>query len=399
METKPLYGIRVLDFTRVLAGPFCTMLLGDMGADVIKIEASRGDDTRSWGPPWTDETENRLSAYYLSINRNKRSIVLNLKAPEGQQIARQLAQESHILIENFKPGQMKKFGLDYPTLKTTNPALVYASITGFGQYGSYHNQAGYDHIIQAMSGLMSITGSPDSEGYKVGVAVSDVITGLFTLSGVLAALRKAEASGEGDYLDIALLDSQMAGLVNVVSNTLISGKTPQRYGNQHANIVPYQNFGASDGQFALAVGNDLQFAGLCHIIDRREWITDERFATNPARVENRHILIPLLQAIFEQQPVSFWIEHLTAQGIPAGKINTVDEALNDPYMQERNLIHQVMLASGVEVPLMGSPLTSAVEQAPPIIGQHTRNVFSEMLSYTDKEIDDLQEKGVIHCAD
>ncbi|MCU0476797.1 MAG: CoA transferase, partial [Anaerolineae bacterium] len=246
-----LRGVRVLDFTRVLAGPYCTMLLGDLGADVVKIESPQGDETRAWGPPWAGEGDDRESAYYLSVNRNKRSVTLNLKHPEAQRIAHQLARESHIVIENFKPGQMDKFGLGFEALRQANPALVYASITGFGQHGPYSDRPGYDHIIQAMSGLMSITGPTDSpDGYKVGVAVVDVFTGLFTLSGVLAALRHAEQTGVGQHLDLALMDAQLSALVNITGSALATGKPPARYGNAHSTIVPYQNFAAADASFA-----------------------------------------------------------------------------------------------------------------------------------------------------
>ncbi|HRL13991.1 MAG TPA: CoA transferase, partial [Aggregatilineales bacterium] len=329
---QALNGIRVLDFSRVLAGPFCTMLLGDMGADVIKVESPRGgDDTRAWGPPWlTAPDGTRISTYYLSVNRSKRSITLNLKTPEGQAVARRLAAHSHIVVENFKPGDMARFGLAYDDLKGANPALVYASISGFGQRGPYADRPGYDHIIQAMSGLMSITGAPDGDGYKVGVAVSDVLTGQFALAGILAALRQAEQTGVGQYLDVALLDSQLAALVNIASGALISGQTPPRYGNQHASIVPYQNFDAADGAFALAVGNDHQFASLCRLIAREAWITDARYATNAARVEHRSELCAALQAIFSERPAAEWVERFNAAGIPAGPIQTVTQALADP---------------------------------------------------------------------
>jgi crotonobetainyl-CoA:carnitine CoA-transferase CaiB-like acyl-CoA transferase len=396
-QPSPLAGIRVLDFTRVLAGPFCTMLLGDLGAEVIKVEAPRGDDTRQWGPPWLGEAEARQSAYYLAVNRNKRSLVLNLKSPEGQTIARDLASQCHILVENFKPGQMAQFGLDYETLKHEHPALVYASITGFGQTGRYRDYPGYDHVIQAMSGLMSITGSPFAEPYKVGVAVTDVLTGMFALSGILAALRQAEHTGQGQYLDFALLDSQLAGLVNIASSALISGQTPPRYGNAHPNIVPYQTFTASDGEFVMNVGNDGQFASLCAIIDRLEWLENPRFATNPQRVAHRHLLIPMLEDIFGSRPAGEWVEQLVAQGIPAGAINSVSTALNDPHVRERNLIRETTLSNGATLPYVASPLQPPgdVRYPPPALGQHTDEILQTMLGYDDRKIENLRHTNVI----
>lgn len=397
-ETRPLplSGVRVLDFTRVLAGPFCTMLLGDLGADVIKVEAPRGDDTRHWGPPWLGEGDDRQSAYYLAVNRNKRSIILNLKSPEGQRIARELVGQSQIVVENFKPGQMAHFGLDYETLRQEHPALVYASITGFGQTGRYRDDPGYDHVIQAMSGLMSITGSPSSEPYKVGVAVTDVLTGMFTLSGILAALRQAEHTGQGQYLDLALLDAQLAGLVNIASNALISGQTPPRLGNAHPNIVPYQTFTASDGDFVLNVGNDGQFTQLCAIIDRDDWLSDARFATNPQRVAHRHILIPLLEQIFQSHPVSHWVEQLVAHGIPAGPINSVTSALNDPHVLERNLIRETILSNGETLPYVASPLqpSGEVRYPPPALGQHTDEILCDLLDYSEDDIHNLRQSQV-----
>lgn len=390
-----LSGIRVLDFTRVLAGPLCTMLLGDLGADVIKVESPLGDETRQWGPPWLGEDADRQSAYFLSVNRNKRSLVLNLKSAEGQQIARTLARQSHIVIENFKPGQMASFGLDYATLQAENPALVYASITGFGQTGPYRDRPGYDHIIQAMSGLMSITGSADGEAYKVGVAVSDVITGLFALSGILAALRSAEQTGQGQHLDFALLDSQLAGLVNIASSALVSGQTPRRYGNRHANIVPYQNFSASDGDFSVAVGNDGQFRALCHVIGRPDLADDSRYASNPARVQNRESLVNTLQTVFWSRTADSWVDALLAEGIPAGPINTVSAALDDPHVAARGLIRETTLENGETLPYVASPLmdkNADVRYPPPSLGQHTDIILRELLGDDDSDHLRLENK-------
>lgn len=394
-----LSGIRVLDFTRVLAGPYCTMLLGDLGADVLKIESPTGDETREWGPPWAGVGDDRQSAYYLAVNRNKRSLTLNLKHPEAQRIARDLAAKSHIVIENFKPGQMARFGLGYDSLRAGNPALVYASITGYGQTGPYSGRPGYDHVIQAMSGLMSITGPPDSAGYKVGVAVVDVFTGLFALSGILAALRHADHTGQGRHLDFALLDSQLSALVNVASAALISGTAPARYGNAHATIVPYQNFRASDVSFALAVGNDVQFAALCALIARPGLAADQRFATNPDRVINRAALIAELEPVFAAQPAAHWVELCLNAGIPAGPVQTVSQALSDEHAAAHHLIREVTLADGTVIPTVASPLLpdtpDAIRYPPPALGQHTAEVLHEVLGCSDGEITRLRQTGVL----
>jgi len=395
-----LAGIRVLDFTRVLAGPFCTMMLADLGADVIKIEdPARGDDTRHWGPPWADE-EAGISAYYASVNRNKRSLTLNLKTPEGVDIARKLATQSQILVENFKPGQMARFGLHYDALATLNPALVYASVTGFGQDGPYAGRPGYDFVIQGMSGLMSITGPVDGPASKVGVALSDVIAGLFAASSILAALRHAEQTGQGQHLDIALMDTQVAALVNVASNYLVSGEVPARYGNEHANIVPYQSFQAADGEFTVAVGNDRQFAALCGVIGQPELASDPRFATNPARVQHRRTLIPLLQAAFSRRPTQEWVDMLLAEGIPAGPINTVAAALEDAHVRARGLVRQVQLEGGTPLPLVGPPVRfsatpAEVRTPPPRLGEHTDAILREHLGMDEATIRALRAQGVI----
>ncbi len=373
-----LSGVRVLDFTRVLAGPLCTMLLGDMGADVLKVEDPlRGDETRQWGPPWLERDGQRFSAYYLSVNRNKRSLTLDLKNPHDQQIARELVKHSAVVVENFKPGGMASFGLGYEELKAINPRLVYASITGFGQTGLYSDRPGYDFVVQAMSGLMSITGEIDGAPHKVGVAISDVFAGLFAHSAILAALFHAERTGEGQHLDIALLDSQIAALVNIASNALVSGQTPGRYGNAHPSIVPYQTFRAADGDFALAVGNDGQFRQLCALIGRGEWGSDPRFATNPARVAHRVELVRLLNEVFADNSAGVWVERMLAVGIPSGPINTVTDILADPNTEARGLIH---VLDGI--PMIGHPVgfsatPSEIRLPPPAHGQHTEEVLHE----------------------
>ncbi len=396
-----LAGVRVLDFSRILAGPFCTMILGDLGADVIKIEQpGSGDGTRQWGPPWYGTGEAALSAYYASINRNKRSVTLNLKTEAGRALARDLAMHCQVVVENFKAGQMAEFGLGYGDLRACNPALVYCSITGFGQTGPYRDRPGYDYVIQAMSGLMSITGEPDGSPMKVGVAISDVIAGLFAASGILAALRHAERTGQGQYLDVALLDTQIAALVNVVSNYLVSGERPPRLGNQHPNIVPYQTFRAADREFVLACGNDAQFARLCAIIGRPDLLADERFATNPARVAHRAELIPLLEAIFVQRPASEWVEALLAADIPAGPIYDIPAALADPQVSARGLVVEAPDMPGEPLKLVGPPVQcwpnpATVRRPPPPLGAHTDEVLREVLGLDDAALAAYREQGVI----
>lgn len=391
-DRLPLSGIRILDFTRVLAGPFCTMLLADMGADVIKVEGFDGDETRQWGPPFD---EHGRSAYYLAVNRNKRSIALDLKSAEGQRIARRLAQDSHILVENFRVGGMAAFDLGYDDLQPLNPALVYASITGFGQTGPYAERPGYDFVIQAMSGLMSITGESDGDPTKVGVAVSDVFAGMFAATSILAALRHAERTGEGQRLDISLLDAQIAALVNVASNALVGGVTPRRYGSAHPNIVPYQPFHASDGMFALAVGNDRQFAALCDLLGHSEWSADARFATNPARVTNRAALIALLEAEFAAGTADGWIARALEAGIPAGRINTVTDALDDPHVAARGLIWSAGDLKMVGSPVGFSATPPTLRLPPPDIGEHTDAVLRERMGLSADDLGVLRSVGAI----
>jgi crotonobetainyl-CoA:carnitine CoA-transferase CaiB-like acyl-CoA transferase len=392
-----LTGIRVLDFSRVLAGPFCTMLLADLGAEVIKIEnPAGGDDTRQWGPPWAGE----LSAYFIAVNRNKRSVTLNLKNKTAQQLARDLAAKSDILIENFKPGQMSECGLGYDDLRWLNPGLIYCSITGFGQTGPYRERPGYDFAVQAMSGLMSITGEPDGAPMKVGVAVSDLFTGLFAAASILAALHHREKTGEGQYIDLALLDSQIAALANVASNYLISGETPGRLGNEHPNIVPYQAFRAADREFIVAVGNDRQFRALCQLIDRPDLAGDPRYNTNPKRVENRAALVSELQSIFLTRPANAWVEGLLAAGIPAGPIHDVATALNDPQVAARGLLHSVSDLRGEVLRLVGFPAQlsntpAEIHSPPPALGQHTDEVLRDALGLDEDVLAAYRADGVI----
>jgi crotonobetainyl-CoA:carnitine CoA-transferase CaiB-like acyl-CoA transferase len=397
--TAALEGLRVLDFTRVLAGPFCTMLLADFGAEVIKVEnPGVGDDTRSWGPPWAGDPADRMSAYYLSVNRNKRSITINLKTAEGQTLARHLALKSDVLIENFKVGQMQRYGLDYVALNAVHPSLVYCSITGYGQTGPNAATPGYDYVIQGESGLMSITGPADGSPFKVGVAISDVITGLFAANAIQAALRHRDQTGQGQAVDIALLDSQIAALVNVASNFLVSKQAPRRYGNAHPNIVPYEAFDAADGQFILAVGNDGQFRQCCDLIGRADLATDERFANNPARVTHRDDLIALLRPIFAAQPVSHWVKLFKAAGVPVGAINDIPTAFAEPDVQD--LVESVRLANGVSVDLLGptsklSETPASIQLPPPLLGQHTDQVLQTVLGLDQATIVEYRQRGVI----
>ena len=376
---QPLQGVRVLDLSRVLAGPYCTMVLGDLGADVIKVEPPEGDETRGWGPPFAEGE----SAYYLCVNRNKRGIVINLKTDEGRKILRDLALQSDVLVENFRPGTLKKFGLDFETLHELNPKLIYCSITGFGQTGSMKDKPGYDFMIQALGGLMSITGEPDGEPMKTGVAVVDLFAGQNAIIAILAALQARTLTGRGQQLDIALFDSQLGWLANVASNYLISGKLPKRHGNAHANIVPYQSFQASDGWFAIAVGNDRQFARLCDLIGKPEFAADEKFSTNSARVQNRAELIPLLIDIFKAASVSDWLTKLDEAEIPCGPIQNFEQVFSMPVVGEREMLVKMEHPTIGKLPLVGSPLKMSdtpveFRLPPPLMGEHTEEVLREL---------------------
>ena len=395
---KPLEGIRVLDLSRVLAGPWCTQLLADLGAEVVKIERpGSGDDTRHWGPPWFGEGERRVAAYFLSCNSGKKSAAIDFSQADGAALVRKLAERADVVVENFKVGGLEKFGLDAASLRAANPRLVYASITGFGQDGPYADRAGYDFMIQAMGGLMSITGLPDGEPgggpMRVGVAVADLFTGMYTAVAILAALYRREKTGEGAHIDMALLDTQLAVLANQVSNFLVSGQDPPRQGNTHPNIVPYQPFEASDRPLVIAVGNDRQFARLAELTGHPEWATDERFATNAARVANRTEMVRLVADAIREETAATWFERLEAAGIPAGPINRISEALADVQAQHRRMVRTI-----AGVPMVGSPVRIDGERAdsdlpPPRLGEHTEDVLAGVAD--ENELAALKSAGVI----
>ena len=398
-EQKSLLdGVRVLDLSRVLAGPYCTMMLGDLGADIIKIEAPElGDDTRHWGPPFTEGGE---SAYFLCVNRNKRSMTLNLKTNQGIQILKELIQQCDVLVENFRVDTMDKWGLSYETLQQLKRGLIYCSITGYGYTGPYRNLPGYDFIIQAQGGVMSITGPEEGEPCKVGVAIADITAGLFACNAILAALYDHRKSGRGQRIDISLLDSQIAWLANVGSNYLISGEKPMRYGNAHPNIVPYQTFRASDGYFALGIGNDAQWKQFCERAGKIEWAEDGRYKTNANRVENRNTLIPLLDELFLRNEIAHWLSILESVGVPCGSINTIDQLFDDPQVQAREMVIQVDHPSAGVIKMVASPLkipTAPVKirLPPPKLGEHTEKILHDLLGYDRNTVKELRTSQVI----
>ena len=400
---QALAGVRVLDLTRVLAGPWCTQVLADLGADVIKVERpGNGDDTRGWGPPFlrdADGNDTTESAYYLCANRNKRSITVDIATGEGQAVIRRLAMESDVLVENFKVGDMARYRLDATALRATNPRLVYCSITGFGQDGPYAQRAGYDFAVQGLGGLMSITGAADGEPQKVGVAVADLFTGMYATVAILAALRHRDATGEGQVIDMALLDAQVAMLANLGSHYLVGGDMPPRQGNAHANIVPYQVFAVADGHIIVAVGNDRQFARLCQLLGESALADDERFATNAGRVRHRDVLVPMLQSAFVSRDRQTWLTVLEAAGIPSGPVNDIADVFADPQVRARGMVEHVAHPEAGTVPLVASPLKLSatpvdLRHAPPLLGQHTDGVLREA-GYDDAEIAALRALGAI----
>ncbi|MCK2086833.1 CoA transferase [Thauera aromatica] len=403
-----LSHLRVLDLSRILAGPWAGQMLADLGADVIKVERPGvGDDTRGWGPPWLKDeqgAETSVAAYYLCANRNKRSITIDITRPEGQALVRKLAAESDVVLENFKAGGLKQYGLDYDSLKAVNPRLVYCSITGFGQDGPYAPRAGYDFLIQGLGGLMSLTGRPDGEEgggpMKVGVALTDILTGLYATNAVLAALAWREKSGEGQYIDLALLDVQIACLANQAMNYLATGQNPKRLGNAHPNIVPYQDFPTADGYMILAIGNDGQFARFCEAAGQPALAADPRFATNRARVENRAVLIPLLKKLTVERNTADWIAMLEALAVPCGPINTLADVFADPQVVARGMKVTMPHPAAGSVPQVANPMKLSATPVdyrlpPPMLGEHTEAILAGTLGLDAETIAGLRASGVV----
>lgn len=408
MLASALHGVRVVDLSRILAGPWCTQNLADLGADVLKIERPvQGDDTRAWGPPWVSEGDGDdapQSAYFAGANRNKSSVAIDISQPRGQEIVRALAEQCDVVIENFKAGGLAQYGLDYASLRARHPGIVYCSITGFGQTGPYAHRPGYDFLVQGMGGLMSITGRPDGEPgegpLKVGVALTDILTGLYATVGILAALAEREKSGCGQYVDAALLDVQVACLANQAMNFLASGRQPPRLGNGHPNIVPYQDFRTSDGHMIVTVGNEAQFARLCEVLGQPDLARDARFASNSQRIAHRDALIPLIQQALATMPTAHWLATLQAQGVPCGPINNLDEVFADAHVVHRGMKVELKGKDGTPIPVVGSPLhlsRTPVEYrtAPPRLGGGTVDVLKRVLDIDDDTIAALRAENII----
>jgi len=404
----PLSHLTILDLSRVLAGPWCTQLFADLGATVIKIERpGAGDDTRAWGPPYLKDESGRdtsEAAYYLSCNRGKLSVAVDFTTPDGQRIVHDLVRQSDVLVENYKVGGLAKYGLDYATVAKANPRLVYASITGFGQNGPYADRAGYDFIIQGMSGFMSVTGErddlPGGGPQKAGIAITDLMTGMFATVAIQAALAHRDRTGEGQWIDTCLFDSAVAMMAVMNLNYLVTGTPPGRAGNAHQNIVPYQAFACADGHLILAVGNDSQFAKFCEAADRRAWATDERFARNADRVRHRAILVPLVAEVMRTRTQHAWLEALEALGVPCGPINRLDQVFADPQLAARGLRMDLPHPLAGSVPQVGTPIRfsatpAAYGRPPPLLGEHTAEVLRERLALDPRAIAALAARGVI----
>ncbi len=406
--TGPLKGVRVLDLTRILAGPWCTQLLGDLGADVIKIEhPDTGDDTRKWGPPWLKDSEGNETgdaAYFFSANRNKSSVALNLKSEKGLTILKELVAGSDVFVENFKVGGLAKMGLDYESLKVINPSLIYLSITGFGQTGPMASQPGYDYLIQGLGGLMSITGQADSEPgggpQRVGVAIADINTGFYSVIAILSALYHRTASGKGQYIDLALLDCQVGWLANQAMNYLIGGKIPERTGNGHPNLVPYQPFTTADGNIIIAVGNNRQFEALCAFINLPDLATDERYRDNADRIKNRESLIQIISGEIVKHNDAHWLAGLPVAGVPCSIINDIKQVFDHPQVQARNMQIELPHPVAGKVPGVANPINFSdtkieYRTAPPLHGQDTRRILGELLGYDEETIDELEKDNTI----
>ena len=400
----PLDGVRVLDLSRILAGPWATQVLADFGADVIKVEHPQGgDDTRSWGPPWLGDAAGEPtaeSAYYLGANRGKRSIAIDFSQARGQALIRELCRHCDVLVENYKVGGLARYGLDFTRLQQVNPKLVYCSITGFGQDGPYAQRAGYDAAIQAIGGLMSITGEADGAPQKVGVAVADLMAGMYAVAAILAALRHAERTGEGQHIDLALLDTQVAGLANQAMNFLVGGQVPQRRGSAHPNIVPYQVMASADGHFMLAVGNDGQFARLCTVLGEPELARQPRYASNAARVAHRAELVAHLQQLLATRPSADWLAALEQATVPCAPVNRIDQVFADPQVQARGLRIELPHGQAGQVPGVANPVRFSAtpvrySHAAPGLGEHTRSVLKELLSLDDDAMQALVAAGVL----
>lgn len=404
----PLTHLKVLDLSRILAGPWAGQVFADFGAEVIKVERpGKGDDTRHWGPPYLKDAQGEDTpdaAYYLCANRGKKSITVDITRPEGQQLIRELASNCDVVLENYKVGGLKKYGLDYPSLKQVNPKIIYCSITGFGQSGPYANRAGYDAMIQGMGGLMSLTGVPEGEPgagpQKVGVAVADLMTGMYAVSAMLAAVIHRDRTGEGQHIDLALLDTQVAWLANQAQNYLTSGNVPQRQGTAHPNIVPYQAVPAADGYFMLAVGNDAQFQKFCAIAGLTEIAANPDYVTNTGRVQARQQLVPLIEQATRQQPAAWWLEQLSEAHVPCGPINDLAQVFADPQVQARGMVVEQSHASAGHVRTVRNPACFSgtpleYTQAPPVLGEHTDTVLEDMLGKSAEQIEKLKLDGVV----
>ncbi len=395
----PLTGLRVLDLTRVLAGPTCTQMLGDLGAEVIKIERPEaGDDTRGFAPPFVPNTKE--SAYFVGVNRNKKSVTLDIAKPEGQAIIHKLLEHCDILVENFKVGALAKYGLGYEQLAKTHPRLIYCSITGFGQTGPYAPRPGYDALIQAMGGVMSLTGEPNGSPQKVGVPVADLFAGLYGCIGILAAVNHRNSTGQGQQIDIGMLDTHVAWLANQGMNYLATGENPPRLGNQHPNIAPYQEFPTKDGYIILAVGNDPTFERFCKAFGQEALLADPRFATNPIRVQNRQLVTDTLTPVMKSKTTAEWIDALEALKIGCGPINTLEQVFADPHVQAREMVVEMAHGSGETVKVIANPVKLSAtppsyRSAPPVLGEHTNAVLTDVLKMSAAEIAALKDKGIL----